>query len=886
MNSKNMNMSAVHGMITTFLRICERFKPDYVAVSFDRKEPVFRKTLYSEYKANRPPMPEDLIHAMTILHDFFERIGVKLYSTAGFEADDVLCTIACTMQYENEVTLITGDKDYNQLVNDRIRLYEPYKEQFVTIEDVYNRYGVYPAQFIDYLALVGDSSDNIPGAKGIGPKKAQALLQQFESLEGIYTNIDSIPSASDKAKLLEAREMAFLSQKLAAMVKDVPLNDVDLDSMRFNQDHYYQALPLLKEYELKQIIKKLGMEKRVQETIEFSETEEKREEITTVDVDSIEFTEVLVDTEEIFASMLRKMESHTIVAIDTETSELDPMKADLVGISLCVEKGTAYYIPVGHKMSTNLPLDDVIKRIKRAVSKATLLAHNLKYDYLLFKRQGWTIQQPVFDTMIAAYLLNPGANEYSLDDCAKREFDYAMVPITQLIGKGANQISFSMTEVTEACRYAAEDAYVTWCLYPRYIKRLKAENLYELFSTVEIPLLFVLSKMEETGVHVDVNYLKELSIRYRQRANEISRQIYELVGSTFNINSTQQLSKVLFEDMHIKPIKKTKTGFSTDMEALEILAEEHIIAKLLIEYRQLIKLLTTYIDTLPEMINAQTDRIHSSFNQTVTSTGRLSCSNPNLQNIPIRSESGREIRYAFSASRPNTVIISADYSQIELRLMALYARDPNMLQAFRNGEDIHRQTASIMLGKPLAEITSDDRRKAKVINFGIIYGMGAQSLAKSLSISHKEAKEFIDSYFEKFPGVRDYMQQQKKYARENGYVMTLFNRKLWLPNINSTNQRIMADTERIAINMPIQGTAADLIKMAMIDLSREISNHPGIQLMIQVHDELVLEVEKQYEEEAVQKIKRSMELALPEPYRSQIPIIAEIGIGPNWAEAH
>jgi DNA polymerase-1 len=573
------------------------------------------------------------------------------------------------------------------------------------------------------------------------------------------------------------------------------------------------------------------------------------------------------------------------VAIDTETTGLDPIRAELVGISLCCEPEKAFYLPLKHQMAKNLETRYVLKKLEKTLAEKLLIAHNIKYDYHILKRAGWEIKNKVFDTMIAHYLINP-TKRHSLDNCAKTELNYQMTPIKNLIGIGKKQITFDLVPTSQACEYAAEDANITFRLYDIFAQKLENLKLTDLFDTIEMPLFYVLAQMEENGVHLDVDLLSKLSKKNQKRIGELTNKIFKLAGTQFNINSPQQLGNVLFVTMGIPPVKTTKTGFSTDLAVLEKLAKDYEIARLIIEYRHLNKMESTYIKALPELINPNTERLHSSFNQAVTSTGRLSSSDPNLQNIPIRSALGKEIRKAFCAKDDNHLIIAADYSQIELRVLAMISGDEKMKKAFLQKQDIHKETAAIIYNLPKEEITSNHRRYAKVINFGLMYGMGASRISKELSITRKEATAFIENYFDKFPTIQAYIQNGIKQAHEYGYVATIFGRRLYLPDLQSKNGMRRSAAERVAINMPIQGSAADILKLAMINLQKKLKKHPKIKMMIQVHDELVFEVHKSELEFAKEIIRYEMENVLPANMKSEVPLVVDIGTGQNWLEAH
>ena len=934
-NSKGMNTSAIYGVVSSFLGFVQKFNPQHVIVSFDRKAPTFRHEKSELYKANRPPMPEELISQVQPVIRFFDDIGLPEISMDGLEADDILATLAYKFKDMYEIVLVTGDKDYSQLIQEDVYIYDPMKDIIVDREGVLAKYGIAPEQFVDYLAIVGDSSDNIPGVKGLGPKGAETLLKEYHNLDNIYANLDKLPEKV-REKLATDKDNAYLSQELAQMVLDAPITLPSVETTHFKKTDLLLAVPLLDEYELPSLKKRLLNYLPKEEVIAVVSDEIKipasagmtdRESymITqdavipakagiqkkTNDPDSQRdlfvddafdnqpcseplpvaerpklFEAVLVDTIEAFELLLKDIEAYQTVSLDTETTSIDPLSAELVGVSICVQPEKAYYITVGHALANNLNIDMVLGKLKLKLDKKTILGHNLKYDLTVLKRHGYEVNNSLFDTMLAAYILDPGINQYSMDQCALKELCYVMQPISELIGTGKNQITFDLVEVEKACFYSSEDAWVALKLSQIYQKKLADTGLNKIYYDIELPLLTVLQYMEENGVHIDTSVLSEISHLINIQLKDLTDKIYGIAGYQFNINSTQQLAKLLFEQMQLPFKKKTKTGFSTDNSVLEGLADDYEIAALLIEYRQLTKLDSTYVNALPKMINPVTGRVHSSFNQTIASTGRLSSSNPNLQNIPIRTEVGRQIRKAFCAPDSDTVILSADYSQIELRLLALMSRDPYLLDAFAKGVDIHRQTAAYINHKALEEVTTEERRAAKVINFGLLYGMGPVKLSKELGITQNAAKEIIQHYFDQFDYVKQFIQNSYNVARQKHYCETLFGRRLYLQFINSTYPKLKSEAERVSLNMPIQGTAADIIKLAMMDIYKQIKDDSEIKMVLQVHDELVFEVKKAAIDRAMALIKQAMANALPSEYRNMIHLDVEAGYGKTWFEAH
>jgi DNA polymerase-1 len=908
-NSKGMNTSALYGVISSFIRLVETLHAEHIAISFDRKAPTFRHEMYQAYKAQRPPMPDELVAQIQPVHEFFRLIGLPEIGMDGYEADDVLGTLAAKFRDRYEVVLVTSDKDYCQLVDDKTTLLDPMKDVKLDRAVVYDKYGVYPEQFVDYLALVGDSSDNIPGVKSIGPKTAEALLKEHGSLDGIYNNLDSL-APKLKERLLNDKDNAYLSRKLAAIELDVPIALPDYEGLAFNPQSLRLALPLLEEYEIGSVKRKIETkypaqsqatsisvgadprvcptqppEKEYQDDIFAPEEKPVAVNVTPAEPAEQAFEAVLVNSHS-FVSMLAEIQAAEIVSLDTETDSIDPMQAALVGISLCVNSSKAYYIPIAHKLAENLAQKEVLLHLKEALKAKLIIGHNLKYDLIVLNRHGLSLNNPLFDTMLAAYILDPGTNSYSLDDCALRELDHAMIPISQLIGKGKTQITFDLVDPMEACYYAAEDAWAVFQLYPIYRRRIDFSGMHHLFDDIELPLIQVLQRMEENGVAIDCNILGDISHLINLELKKLTEHIYSYADYEFNLNSTQQLAKLLFEEKHLPNKKKTKTGFSTDNSVLEDLSADYEIAAAIIQHRQLNKLQSTYVSALPKMVNPNTNRIHSSFNQTVTSTGRLSSTNPNLQNIPVRTELGRQIRKAFCAIDEQHLILAADYSQIELRLLALMSRDEALVDAFKQGLDIHKGMAARLYNVPLAEVTQDQRRAAKTINFGLLYGMGQRKLARDIGVSQSEAKDIIESYFAQFPSIRNFISTCVARARQERFCETIFGRRLFLPNIESRNQGLKSEAERIAVNMPIQGSAADLIKIAMIDINKQIERNQRIRMILQVHDELVFEIHKDAVEEAKMLVQTAMENALPIEMRLIVELKTDVGVGRNWYEAH
>ena len=892
-NSQGQHTSAIFGTVNSFLHFVEQKEPEYIAVSFDRKAPTFRHEMSEDYKANRPPMPQELVSQLEPVHEFFRLIGLPEISLDGYEADDVLATLAERFKGTHRIVFVTGDKDYSQLLEDGVGIFDPAKDLNMDSEAVFAKFGVWPHQFIDYLALVGDASDNIPGVRGIGPKGAEKLLQEYGDLDSIYAHLEEM-KPNMRQKLEENRDNAFLSRELATIVRDVPLAFPAVEETRFDAANLCQATELMEKYELhtlKRRIENRFGKKAAAKPVD-THTDEGLvqsdifggEEGATMPEIELKFNAILADKENLPA-LLEQLKSAESVALDTETDSLDPISAKLVGISLCVKEDEAWYLPLGHKDAENLPLEETLTRLRQALAGKSIIGHNLKFDLMVLKNAGWDLDNPIWDTMLAAYILDPGENRFSLDNCVLRELGHTMIPISALLDK-KEVTSFDLVELEKARDYAAEDAWATFRLAPLYRRRLSDTQLLELYDNIELPLLPVLQRMEENGVKLDTEVLAGISQNIQSELQGLEKKIHDYAGYEFNINSTQQLAKVLFQEKKLPPGKKTKSGFSTDNSVLEELAGDYEIADTLIQYRALAKLDSTYAGALPKLINPATGRIHSSFNQTVASTGRLSSSNPNLQNIPVRTDLGRSIRKAFVASSEDWMIMAADYSQIELRLLALFSRDEVLLDAFRHEVDIHRQTASIITGKPLQEVSAQDRHQAKTINFGLLYGMGQKKLSRELGISQPEAKAMIQNYFERFPSIQAYISQSKAEARLHLYAQTIFGRRLYLKNLNSVNAGLRSEAERVAVNMPIQGSAADLIKIAMIRIHAQLKDEARIRMILQVHDELVFEVRRDFLDEAKELVRREMEGALPEKWSSIVALKTDIGVSNNWFEAH
>ncbi len=908
-NSKGMNTGAIYGFTTALLKILDDERPDHVAVVFDTPEPTFRHKLFDQYKATRERMPEDMVAQLKGLKDVVRAFNTPLIELPGYEADDVMGTLARRAEHEGVMTyLVTGDKDFMQLISPLIKIYRPGKAggdaEIVDERGVKEKFGVAPDAVIDVLALIGDKSDNVPGVPGIGEKTAIPLIQEYGSLEGVYKNLDKIPQKGVKEKLTTHRELALLSKKLVTIDVDAPVK-INFHELRAAERDVPRLRALFTEYEFKTLGTRLGAAsvQAPPPTIRAAASEAPKEAPTDVTTD--QHTHHLVRTREELKRLCAALKAASIVSVDTETTGVDAMQASLVGLSFSTKEREGWYVPVqtesfspsaaaglfdeagglppvGH-LASALPWSDVRNALKPILEDSTIkkVGQNAKYDMLILRQHGIELQGLVFDTMVASYVLRADG-QHNLDSLALGLLNYKMVSYEDLTGKGRAQKAITEVPVERLAEYSAEDADITLRLYRKLHDALSTEALLSLCETMEFPLINVLVRMESTGVSLDTAHLGGMSKEIERQLQNLVQEIHRDAGQSFNINSTQQLSDVLFTKLKLPAQKKTKTGLSTDVSVLEALREHHPIVEKLLEFRQLTKLKSTYVDALPSLINPKTGRVHTSYNQTVAATGRLSSSDPNLQNIPIRTEVGRQIRRAFVPA-PGNLLLSADYSQIELRVMAHMSGDESLVQAFRSGEDIHASTAVKVFGVNAKDITRDMRRKAKEVNFGIMYGIGPFGLKTRLGISQGEAQEIITTYFERFPKVRQYINDTLRDARTNGYVTTLFGRRRHFPDITSRNQAVRSNAERAAINMPIQGTAADMIKFAMIRIDEAIeSSGWATRMILQVHDELVFEVPSGEVEKVSTVVKDRMQHAV----ELNVPVDVDLGTGASWLEAH
>jgi len=903
-NSKGLNTSAIFGFINSLEDVLRRENPTHIAVAFDPQGPTFRHEAFEQYKAQREETPEAIRTSVPYIKDIIKAYNIPILEVPRFEADDVIGTVSKLAEKEGfEVYMMTPDKDYGQLVSEHIFMYRPKfggDYEVLGVPEVLNKYGLTSVtQVIDLLGLMGDTSDNIPGCPGVGEKTAQKLLQDFGSIENLLVNTDKLKGSLQK-KVIENAEQIRFSKFLATIKTDVP---VEFDSKKclreeINKD---ELTKIYTELEFRTFINKLNESNTSstnvkEETVKKgpiqgslfeifpTEGQEVPKYSNLTDLKSTPHTYHLVDTEDKMDDLGAFLSRQKFFAFDTETDSVDTSKANLVGMSFAVKENEAWYVPVPAEREK---AEKVIAHFSPALTNAAIekIGQNIKFDILVLRNYNVRIQGKLFDTMIAHYLLNPELR-HGMDYLAETYLKYQTIHIEELIGeKGKNQLNMRNVAIDQIAEYAAEDADVTLKLKNFFEPELKKEELEPLFYDIEMPLIYVLAELERTGVMLDTAALKQSSEILTADLQNIEKEIYELAGMEFNINSARQVGEVLFDRLKIEEkVKKTKTGnYSTSEDILEKLRSKHPIVGKLLDYRGIKKLLSTYIDALPELIDRETGKIHTSFNQTVTATGRLSSTNPNLQNIPIRDELGREIRKAFIADNDDCVFFSADYSQIELRVMAHLSGDKHMIEAFRNGEDIHASTAAKIYNVGINEITSDMRRKAKTANFGIIYGISVFGLAERLNIPRSEAKELIDGYFKTYPDIHNYMEESIRVAKEKGYVETLFKRKRYLPDINSHNAIVRGYAERNAINAPIQGSAADIIKIAMVRIfNRFEAEKLKSKMILQVHDELNFNVYKDELEEVQRIVLEEMEGAV----KLQVPLIADCGVGKNWLEAH
>lgn len=891
---------AVFGFVSTLNKLLEDYAPDYIAVAFDSKEKTFRHERYPDYKANRPMPPDDLLMQLEKIYTIVDGYGIKSLKMPGYEADDIMGTLAKKFENECDVFLVTPDKDFAQLVNSHIHILKPSKDddkfERYGPSEVKEKYGVAPEQFIDMLTLMGDSSDNIPGVEGVGPKTAAALINEYGSLESLYHNVHLIKKPKLRENLLKAQAQLPLTRFLVTIKTDVDIHE-PIEDFKPRAIDANVLVPVFEELEFKQFLSRLRRqahlstngERREPSFFQDSDTDfnfganvdaNYRFDLPTPQSVGNYF---LVSTSEHFSELLNKLQDAREFALDTETTSLDALEAELVMISFALAAREAYAID----FRTGLSPSHVLAALKPILENPAVrkVGQNVKYDWLVLRRYGIELSPPYFDTMLASYVLNPDA-PHNLDELTETYLKFRTVRYDELVGTGKAQKSIYDVPLEDLKNYACQDADMALQLKAALQAKLFPEPaLMRICEEIEFPLLRVLAEMEWCGIKIDTSVLGDISSELDKAIQEVARAIYAEAGEPFNLDSPKQIGEVLFEKMKLPAKKRTKTGYSTDVRVLEELSEEYPIAGKILEYRSLQKLKNTYVDTLPTLVRSRTGKVHTSFNQSVTATGRLSSSNPNLQNIPIRTELGRQIRRAFVASRPDYALLSADYSQIELRIAAEFSGDETMLCAFRNGEDIHSATAKVIF--ETNTVTKEMRRKAKEVNFGVLYGIQPFGLAQRLDISQAEAKTMIENYKAKYPKIFAFMERVLEQARTKGYVETALGRRRYFPNIKHKSAAIRAAEERAAINAPIQGTAADMIKLAMIDIDSQVrAQRLNAKMVLQVHDELLFDAPKSELDTLATLVQTSMVQAAKAAGLKTVPVVVEIGTGANWLAAH
>jgi DNA polymerase-1 len=864
--SKGFPTNAIFGFVNMLQRIREEYAPSHLAVVFDAKGKNFRHDLYEKYKARRLAMPETLRPQIPCIKEVVRAYHIPTIELEGYEADDIIATLATRWAKDGaEVVIVSGDKDLMQLVSRHITMLDTMKGERIGIEQVRSKFGVEPARVVEVQALMGDATDDIPGIPGIGEKTAIKLICEWHDLENLLAHAAEIPGKLGE-KIRENAELARVSKALATLRCDVPIA-VELDELVRREPDKERLKALFREFEFRRLLAEMDSpwDTPAEDPAPPGEYE-------------------IVRTTQQLEHVLRAIRAAKTFCFDTETTSLDPLAAELVGVSLAVEEGRAWYIPVGHRSddaAPQLPHEEVLTALRSLLEDQSLssIGQNTKYDMMVLAKYGLWPRNLAGDTMLASYLLNP-TRRHNLIDLAWDQLQYRMVTYEEVTDNGKK--NFADVSVAEAARYSGEDADITLRLAHRLFPQVQEEGMGKLFTDVEVPLAAVLARMELTGIRVDLALLSELSQEFGKQRRALEKEIYALAGEEFNIGSPQQLQTILFDKLGLPRGKKTKTGSSTDSSVLEALAEQYPLPAKILAYRGFTKLQSTYVDALPKLIHPKTGRIHTSFNQTVTATGRLSSSNPNLQNIPVRTEEGRRIRTAF-VPEPGWVLLSADYSQIELRLLAHLSQDPVLIESFQQGQDVHARTASELFGVSLNAVSAAQRRQAKTINFGIIYGMGALRLGRSLGIPLKTAQEYIEQYFKRYAGIKAYMDGVLLEARKCGYVTTLLGRRRYVPDLQSKNAQLAAAAERMAVNTPIQGTAADLIKMAMVEIDKRLAKEKApARMLLQVHDELLFEVQEQ----KLHKVKTLVRECMESVMELRVPLQVDLGVGANWAEAH
>ncbi|MHA3050539.1 DNA polymerase I [Acinetobacter sp. ANC 4639] len=895
--STGLHTNAVRGAISAIQKLIRRTQPTHMAVIFDTPEPTFRHQLSPIYKGDRPGMPDELAEQIPYLHALIRALGLPLHMLPGAEADDIIGTLAKRAVNEGHHVLIsTGDKDMAQLVTEHIKLEDSFKERSLDIDGVFEKFGVWPHQIVDYLTLMGDASDGIMGVAGVGAKTAAKLLNEYQTLDNILANAANIKGKVGKT-LQESTESIKIDHQLASIVCDLELN-LDWHELKLSHPNTDELRRLYTELEFRNQLQSLDHPnnpdnpsyKQSQPKVATTATTPsvKTEDLAQMSSSDDQLGQAhyhTVLTDAAWQQLWQRFQTAERFAIDTETTSLDYRTAEMVGFSVAFDAQDAYYVPFTHDYEgapQQLNREQILAQLKPILENPAVekIGHHLKYDAHIFANHGIHLQGWFFDTMLASYVLNASATRHGMDDVARLYLSHLTTTFEQIAGKGAKQKTFNQIELETAAHYAAEDAHVTYRLYEVLSKKLAPfPALVNILHKIEIPVAEVLTEMEENGIQLDPEFLKQLSGEFSQTMHKLEQQAESLAGASFNIASPKQVGEILFDKLGVKGGKKTATGqYSTSESILEKI--EHPIAEVILEHRGLAKLKSTYTDRLVEQANPNSMRVHTSYHQALTATGRLSSSDPNLQNIPVRGEIGRQIRKAFVAPE-GRVLLAADYSQIELRLMAHFSQDEALLHAFQQGQDVHRRTASEVLGIPLDQVTGDQRRQAKAVNFGLLYGMSEFGLTRQLGFSREESRSYIARYFQRYPGVLDYMERTRQIAREQGFVETILGRRLYTPDILASNKMVKQAAERAAINAPLQGSAADIIKLAMIAVKKMLPAQHA-KLLLQVHDELVLEVDQDYAAELAPQISEVMQSVM----QLSVPLLVEVGQGHNWDQAH
>ncbi|OTG86659.1 DNA polymerase I [Acinetobacter sp. ANC 4558] len=895
--STGLHTNAVRGAISAIQKLMRRTQPSYMAVIFDTPEPTFRHELSPIYKGDRPSMPEELSQQIPYLHALIRALGIPLHMLPGAEADDIIGTLAKRAEaLGHQVLISTGDKDMAQLVTDKVTLEDSFKERPLDVNGVFEKFGVWPNQIIDYLTLMGDASDGIMGVPGVGAKTAAKLLTEYGSIGGILENVDKIKGKVG-LNIKESVEGIALDHQLASIVTDLDLS-FDYNDLKLQEPNVETLRHLYTELEFRNQLQSLDHPNNpnnvtYQQTSKVIEQElsqptvelEDQATITSIDDQLGNATYHTVLNQEHWDQLFHRLNTEKQFAFDTETTSLDYRIAEIVGFSVAFDAKDAYYVPLAHDYEgapQQLDRATILAQIKPILENADVkkIGHHLKYDAHVLENHGIHLQGWYFDTMLASYVLNSVATRHGMDDVARLYLSHLTTTYEQVAGKGVKQKTFNQIEIETAAHYAAEDAHVTYRLYEVLNEKLKQHpELINILLNIEMPVARVLTGMEENGIKLDLNFLDQLGNEFSTTIQNLENEIVEIAGESFNVSSPKQVGEVLFEKMGLKGGKKTATGqYSTSENILEKI--DHPITELILEYRGLSKLKSTYTDGLLKQANNDSQRVHTSYHQALTATGRLSSTDPNLQNIPVREEIGRQIRKAFVAPE-GRILLAADYSQIELRLMAHFSQDDALVHAFNHGQDVHRRTAAEVLGIPLEEVTSDQRRQAKAVNFGLLYGMSEFGLTRQLGFSREESRSYIAQYFRRYPGIYDYMERTRQIAREQGFVETVLGRRLYTPDIMATNKMVKQAAERAAINAPLQGSAADIIKLAMIEVEKILPVQQA-KMLLQVHDELVFEVDENIADELALQLAKTMQSVL----QLSVPLIVEVGQGKNWNEAH